>query len=316
MRNYESKKVEQKIKEVASIDTEEYRSLFTNPDKDFTRDRKLAPSTIVRAMLLNSGTNLNEQLRLVSGIGDDRPTASAFIQGRDKLTEGLYRKVFETTTGSTEHTLFDEKYLVIACDGSDVNIFPKGNDPGTAVSLNNNPYGKSCRQVHLNALCTVPDGLFEDFLIQDHRDEDEIRACIDMMKNVAGREFGHPVIITCDRGYENYNLMMHADHLGLKYCVRLKDVGSTGISPTYKGMVGTDGCLDTVVSRRFTRCMNAYRKPGFVWIRSANDFVPPSPNKRGRQRRGENAEISSYEFSFRLVRSKSRRISTRCSRPT
>jgi len=115
MRNYESKKVEQKIKEVASIDTEEYRSLFTNPDKDFTRDRKLAPSTIVRAMLLNSGTNLNEQLRLVSGIGDDRPTASAFIQGRDKLTEGLYRKVFETTTGSTEHTLFGEKHLVIAC---------------------------------------------------------------------------------------------------------------------------------------------------------------------------------------------------------
>jgi hypothetical protein len=61
------------------------------------------------------GTNLNEQLRLVSGIGDDRPKASAFIQGRDKLTEGLYRKVFETTTGSTEHTLFGEKHLVIAC---------------------------------------------------------------------------------------------------------------------------------------------------------------------------------------------------------
>ena len=304
MKKYKLDRIKDRINEVSHIDAEECRMLFSNPEKDFTRNRKQTPSTIARIILTNSGTNLNEQLRLACGIGDDRPSASAFIQGRDKLTPDIYKRIFEKTARLDEYTLFDGRYLVLACDGSDVNIFPDSEDRSTSVKLSNNPHGKLCNQVHLNALTAVPDGLFVDFRIQDHRDENEGQACIDMMKDAAGIDFGHPCIITCDRGYENYSIMMHAQSLGLKYCIRIKEIGSTGISSSFGQLCDQDGYMDAFVTRKFSRCVNAYGKEGFIKVNSysRNDFVPESPNRKGRARKGETAGISYCEFSFRLVR--------------
>ena len=56
------------------LDPEKYRHTFVNPDKDFTRDRKQTLSSVVRTGLLRSGSTQNQDLRLVYGVGDDRPS--------------------------------------------------------------------------------------------------------------------------------------------------------------------------------------------------------------------------------------------------
>ena len=87
------------------LDPEKYRHTFVNPDKDFTRDRKQTLSSVVRTGLLRSGSTQNQDLRLVYGVGDDRPSASAYIQQRDKLTGSFYRLLFDSMQEKKDFTL-------------------------------------------------------------------------------------------------------------------------------------------------------------------------------------------------------------------
>ena len=141
-----------------TLDPKKYRHTFVNPDKDFTRDRKQTLSSVVRTGLLRSGSTQNQDLRLVYGVGDDRPSASAYIQQRDKLTGSFYRLLFDSMQEKKGFTLIKGRYLLAACDGSDINICPNAGDESTLVRLSNNPHGKVCNQVHLNSLVAVPDG--------------------------------------------------------------------------------------------------------------------------------------------------------------
>lgn len=93
MRNYIQQKIIKNIKELCILSPEEYRDTFRNPEKDFTRNRKQPLGAVVRTGLLNSGSCLNQQLRLSHGLGT-RPTASAYIQQRDKLMPAFFRHLF------------------------------------------------------------------------------------------------------------------------------------------------------------------------------------------------------------------------------
>ena len=141
-----------------TLDPKKYRHTFFNPDKDFTRDRKQTLSSVVRTGLLRSGSTQNQDLRLVYGVGDDRPSASAYIQQRDKLTGSFYRLLFNSMQEKKDFTLIKGRYLLAACDGSDINKCPNVGDESTLVRLSDNPRGKVCNQVHLNSLVAVPDG--------------------------------------------------------------------------------------------------------------------------------------------------------------
>ena len=137
------------------------------------------------------------------------------------------------------------KYIIIACDGSGVNIHPDKEDMDTRVIHTKNPDDeKACNQVHLNALCTVPDGYFIDYEIQDFMAQDEIGACAVMMGRLVSMDLGGYIPLLClDRGYESYYLMMLADSLGLRFCMRLKDIGSNGISKRYSECCDGNGCF-------------------------------------------------------------------------
>ena len=113
---------------------------------------------MVRTGLLRSGSTQNQDLRLVYGMGDDRPSASAYIQQRDKLTGNFYRLLFDNMQEKKDFTLIKGRYLLAACDGSDINICPNACDKSSLLRLSNNPHGKVCNQVHLNSLVAVPDG--------------------------------------------------------------------------------------------------------------------------------------------------------------
>ena len=292
------------------LDPEKYRHTFVNPDKDFTRDRKQTLSSVVRTGLLRSGSTQNQDLRLVYGVGDDRPSASAYIQQRDKLAGSFYRLLFDNMQEEKDFTLIKGRYLLAACDGSDINICPNADDGSSLVRLSNNPHGKVCNQVHLNCLVAVPDGYFLEYEIQDHRDENETGACCDMMRRLSGRMRDTPVIVTADRGYEGYFPMMDVAALGQYFCFRLKDIDSSSISGRYRHLCDEDGCFDAVITRKYTRRMDVYNRPEifggeYVYVgNGAKNYNHHVPRTNGMRGKGGclHIPVTYYEFTFRIVR--------------
>lgn len=312
MEIYFENKVQKEVERIANIYPEDYREFFYNPDRDFTRDRILPLSKIVQIGVLKSGGTLNEELRFNLGLGHDSVSASAYIQQRAKLTPEFYRAFFdaqrfEITRAST---LIKGRYTVMACDGSDINIFPNSADKDTLVKLSNNPHNKICNQIHLNALTTVPDGIFVDYEIQDHKNENESEALRIMLRRLIDRlDKGaiENIIITCDRGYEGYYLFMLLDSLGFKYCIRVKDINSNGISSRYAHLCDEDGNIDVYIIKKYTHFRGAftysdkYKDYVYIPVTVNNPFIPLSPNKIGQR---DDLEITYYEFTFRLVRFK------------
>ena len=120
------------------LERENYEGCFTN-ERAFTRNRKMPLEELVKALLTNAGTSLNQQLRIAEGLGGCRVTSSAFIQQRNKLRPSFFRQLFEHC-----EELFENKdlerfkgYIVIACDGSDVHIPRNPDDPNTFVTNQN-----------------------------------------------------------------------------------------------------------------------------------------------------------------------------------
>lgn len=312
MRKYEQTKIIKIISDLCELSPDEYRDTFRSPEKDFTRKRKQALGAIVKTGILNAGSCLNSQLRQCYGMGE-RPTASAYIQQRDKLTSSFYRRLFDERSSHIDrHSSYRGKYVIVACDGSGINISPDKDDNATRIVHTSHPEDeKPCNQVHLNVLCTVPDGYFIDYEIQDFMRQNEVSACADMMKRLPGKGSmgGLAPIICCDRGYESYYLMVLAQSLGLRYCIRLKDIGSGGISGAYADMCDEDGCFDIISDKKYTYSSfvlndrDRYSDYVVCAKSSANPFIPPVSNRRGRPRRHEKRdEPSYYRFSFRILR--------------
>ena len=163
--------------------------------------------------------------------------------------------------------------------------------------------------MHLNAAVCVPDGFFIDYEIQDWADRDERKACAEMMKRIAvsDKYKGIRVVITCDRGYESFYLMMIADSLGLKYCFRVHDAGTgIGIASRYMELCDGKGCIDAVIDKKYTYCFfvekerDKYSDYIFCHKENFNPFIPSSPNTQHGSKKPRS--ISFYPFSFRLIR--------------
>lgn len=310
MGKYNFNKIRKTVSRIRSSSPEDYRDTFINPKTNFTRSRSIRLGDIFLLGLLNSGVSMNSQLRSYFGCGK-RPQASAYIQQRDKLTERTYRRLFDSIADwhEVQWTLIKDKYLVVACDGSDVCIHPDSDDIDTSLILSNNPHGRQCNQIHLNLLSTCPDGLFIDYVVQGCRSQNEIAACAQMMKRLAGHLHHKHIIITCDRGYESYFLMMLASSLGLKFCIRLKDITSlAGISMRYAEFCDAAGNIDIIVRRKYTRTFKITKDPfvgrEYIYVpkNNINPFVPAPANHNGRPFKGEQTKIAFYEYEFRLVR--------------
>ncbi|NCC91321.1 MAG: hypothetical protein EOM01_13335 [Spirochaetia bacterium] len=308
MRNYLENKIAKSVARL-DLDPDDFRMHFSNPKADFTRFRRQSFSDVVKLGLLSPGSCMKENLRHYFGVGPDRPSASAYIQHRDKLGVQAYRALFDHFKDTdVPFTLIKNKYLLVACDGSAISIHPNKDDAGTLLHMTNNPNGKVCNQLHLNVLTAVPDGYFLDYVIQDHKDMHEIQACEQMVERMAGCPSPLPSIITCDRGYESYRLMMWVSSLGFHFCIRAKDLNSPGISQRYRNMVGEDGLMDTVVTRKYTRCSTVHRNPAiypdYIYVPQnvINEFIPATRNPLGKVLKSRPLIIDFFEYSFRLVR--------------
>ena len=290
------------------LERENYEDCFVD-EKAFTRNRKLPFLEFIKVLLINAGTTLNQQLRIAQGIGFNRVSASAFIQQRDKLKPVFFRKLFENSLSQFNGTDLEtlKGYTVLACDGSDVLIPKNPNDESCFIKCSKAGGGASL--VHLNALTVEPSGIFADYVIEDFKKNNEIGACIEMLKRLREKHPKKKFLLTCDRGYESCTLMMWCDKLNIKYCLRGKDVTSNGISSKF---IKESSTFDIYKTFKFTRSSNVSTKkgkeqfPDYVYVysytRNNNPFIPELDHKQGRPKKGEYKGPTYYEYGFRTVR--------------
>lgn len=91
-----------------------------DPEKDFTRRRKLWPERLVKILLSMGGGSLNSELLEHFNYSADTVSASAFSQQRVKLRPELLEQLFRAF--QFKPVKLYRGYRLLATDGSDVQI--------------------------------------------------------------------------------------------------------------------------------------------------------------------------------------------------
>lgn len=96
--------------------------LAKNPNRDFTRNRKISGFTLIHYLLSQHGNSLNTELRDYFSINErDIPTKQALIHQRHKLNEEALPSLFYMFNKDTEQvydTRTYEGYHLYAFDGT------------------------------------------------------------------------------------------------------------------------------------------------------------------------------------------------------
>ena len=207
-----------KVLRAAIQETEQRKTQFLRcPDKDFTRNRKLPFSTMLRIMIGLAGGSLTNELMDYFHCSPQMASSSAFIQQRAKIKPEALEILFHQFTDRISSNNLYRGYRLLAVDGSDIQTATDPNDSDAYYPGANGqkPYNLH----HLNALYDLLGRFYVDMLIQKSRNEYERGALTQMIDRSAIDK----AIVTVDRGYESYNVMAHILEKGWFYLIRIKD---------------------------------------------------------------------------------------------
>lgn len=197
-----------------------------NPDKDFTRNRKMGFKDCLLMLLTMEGDCIKEELYRYFGRTTDAPSKAAFYKQRKKLRKDALQNLLVAFNKKLNKKLFNGTYQFIACDGSALDIYRNPDDPDTFFE----PNGKSTRgfnQIHINAFYSILDRRFTDLIIQPGRKRNEYSAFCQM---VDAADVNNPkTVYFCDMGYASYNNFAHVIENDQYFVIRCNDKRTSGI---------------------------------------------------------------------------------------
>ncbi|MBD8501263.1 IS4 family transposase, partial [Paenibacillus arenosi] len=258
-----------------------------NPEKDFTRKKKLPFETVMQLLISIGGNSLYKELLESQGYDVNTATTSAFVQQRNKILPSAVEFLFHQFTQSYMNIKHYRGYRLLAIDGSDLHIATDAADSDTYFQ--SKPNAKGYNLLHLNAAYDLCNRLYVDAIVQPRRLSNERRALADMVSRspIEGK-----TIVIADRGYESYNNFAHIERKGWNYIIRVKDLGSTGIlSGLHLPASGEfDRNVQFTLTKKQTKKIKAHPEMyKFVPSTSTFDFLDLQKNLF-------------YPISFRVVR--------------
>jgi len=195
-----------------------------NPDKDFTRNRKLDFQHTIMLILSMNGNTLNKELYDYFG-KDPRAiaTSSAFVQQRDKIADGAFEHLFHAFNKSMIDFKTYSGYRLYAVDGSDINIaYNKDSDTYIDYTHKDKKEGSAAvNQFHLNAIYDLMNKVYVDASLQPRSKLDERRDFIEMLKRMS---LPSKTIFIADRGYPSWNMFAHFKYKNnADYLIRVRN---------------------------------------------------------------------------------------------
>ena len=261
-----------------------------NPGRDFTRNRKLNFKQFLILLLSMEGDCIKEELYRFFGRSTAAPSKAAFYKQRQKLQKDALRNLLFTFNSKLKRKLFKDKYQLIACDGSALDIYRNPDDPDTFFG----PSGKSSRgfnQIHVNAFFSILDSRFTDLVIQPGRKRNEYSSFCQMVD--AADQNAPKSIYICDMGYASYNSFAHVIENDQYFLIRCNDVRTESIlGHSLDGAKELDAHVNRILSRSQSKknrsrpdCADQYR---FVCKSVDMDYLSDAKPE--------------YELSLRIVR--------------
>lgn len=258
-----------------------------NPEKDFTRKKKLPFDTVMQFLISMGGNSIYKELLESQGYDVNTATTSAFIQQRNKILPSAVEFLFHNFTKSYTDLKDYRGYRLLAVDGSDLHIATNAAD--TDTYFQSQPNTKGFNLLHLNAAYDLCNRLYVDAIIQPRRLCNEGRALATMVDRspIEGK-----TIVTADRGYESYNNFAHIERKGWNFVIRVKDMDSNGILSGLRLPPGGEFDIDVhlTLTKKQTKEVKAHPEIyRFVPSTSTFDFLDLQENLF-------------YPISFRVVR--------------
>ncbi len=190
-----------------------------DPERDFTRKRKLPFETVVQLLLSIGGNSVYKEILEAQGYDVNTATAAAFVQQRDKILPFAFEFLLHEFTQSFQDIKKYKGFRLLAADGSDLHIATDPDNPDTYIQ--SQPGAKGYNLLHLNALYDLCNRVY----VEPCRRTNEHRALADMVDRSC---INDNVIVIADRSYEGYNIFAHLENKGWNYVIRVKDSNSCG----------------------------------------------------------------------------------------
>lgn len=218
--------LKRKLYNITKKMSENPEAYVNQPEKDFTRTRKLDFYNLHLFLLGVYSKSLRLELYEKFGFKASTISPSALCQQRAKLNGRSFEFLFKEFTSTAAKDKLYKGYRLLAADGSALNIHHDQSNPDTYVRHTNNLKGYSA--LHLNALYDLRARIYVDALIQPGKCKNETRALCSMVDRSSNMNSN--TIIIGDRAYEAYNVLAHIAEKGFKYLIRAKDINSNGIA--------------------------------------------------------------------------------------
>lgn len=275
------------IKNVAS----EPHIYCSNPNTDFTRNRKLSMEKMLQGIIGMESKSLTNELLDLFHASAETPTASAFIQQRNKIKPEAFESIFKNFSKNLIN-LFDKDIPIFAIDGSDIQIPTNPTDTDSYIAGTNGHKGYNL--LHINALYDLNKHIYSDVIIQKARGRNEHKA----LQELVDYSDIEKALVIADRGYESFNSMAHIQEKGWFFLIRIKD--SSGIKQGLE--LPVTECFDVDISLKLTRKKtNEVKellkdKNHYRMVSSTQPFdYLPLKNKKAEP-------TKFYELNFRIVR--------------
>ena len=285
MKDFSSKVYKAFNSEVIALDrVKQEMKLVNDPEKDFTRLRKLDFSDLIKIIVLSSGAPIKDELNRYYDYDPEVISTSGFVQARDKIRPEAFEYLLKRLNLRFTADKRFRGYRLVGVDGCDLSIAFDPFDEYTYYHLGENK--KGCSILHLNVSYDILNHRYLDNILQGVKDKDEPLA----MYTMAERSDDKAIYIA-DRMYPTLNNMEHLKKAGKKFVIRLKDIHSP-ISFFHKFDLPEDEEFDKDVSITLTCRQTKETKAHperYRWVNSSQNFDFLSK------------ENPYYEVSYRVV---------------
>lgn len=278
------------MSEIKNVASEPHNYCF-NPDTDFTRNRKLSIEKMLQGIIGMESKSLTNELLDLFHASAETPTASAFIQQRNKIKPKAFESIFKNFSKNLMN-LCNKDMPIFAVDGSDIQIPTNPSDTDSYIAGTNGHKGYNL--LHINALYDLNKHIYSDVIIQKARERNEHKAFQELVDYSDIKK----ALVIADRGYESFNSMAHIQEKGWFFLIRVKD--SNGIKQGLE--LPETECFDVDISLKLTRKKTNEVKELFKdknhyrMLSSTQPFdYLPLKNKKAEP-------TKFYELNFRIVR--------------
>ncbi len=212
------------IKNVA----ENIKDFAVNPDKDFTRHRKMPADTLISFLIAQSADSTKLELFEFFNYDANTLSESAFNQQRQKLKPEALESIFHSLNLEIAKYKKKKKYSFFAVDGACLTFFSNQNFASEDYFAKHGRSAKGVYSMHLNALYDLENCTYQDAIIQPVRQKNEYLSFATMIDRFPSSADNKPIFIA-DRGYCSYNNFAHVIEKGAYFLIRSKDITSKGI---------------------------------------------------------------------------------------